>query len=235
MKHAINEAFFDEWTEISAYVLGYWWADGNLYIKHRPSGARRYARFSIVSIDKDHLQSIGQLMGWGGTVRPKMGQDGRIIYVIDISNNKIADRLLDLGVREHKSSAPNFPVVPAKYLSHFIRGLYDGDGGICYKHFKSRHDKELQNLTTYFSAGNEEFLQTLVSTLRRECGTGNKHVVQNSKNGWKIHFGQYDSMLLCEWMYKNATFAMQRKKKIWDDADKEKLLNSKKYFGSNKV
>jgi hypothetical protein len=41
-------------------------------------------------------------------------------------------------------------------------------------------------------------------------------------------------MLLCEWMYKDATIFMERKKKIWDDFDKEKLRNSIKYF-SNKV
>jgi hypothetical protein len=41
-------------------------------------------------------------------------------------------------------------------------------------------------------------------------------------------------MLLCEWMYKDASIFMKRKKIIWDNFDKNKLINSRKYF-SNKV
>jgi hypothetical protein len=41
-----------------------------------------------------------------------------------------------------------------------------------------------------------------------------------------FRFQQYDSMLLCEWMYENSTLYMKRKKDIWDQADKVKLRNS---------
>jgi len=41
-------------------------------------------------------------------------------------------------------------------------------------------------------------------------------------------------MLLCEWIYKDATIFMERKKAIWDSCDKERLARSKKWF-SNKV
>jgi len=56
----------------------------------------------------------------------------------------------------------------------------------------------------------------------------------HSKGIRVIRFNQYDSMLLCDWMYEDATFYMKRKKDIWDGMDKERLKNSKKYF-SNKV
>jgi len=52
--------------------------------------------------------------------------------------------------------------------------------------------------------------------------------------GRRLIFNQYDSMLLCEWIYKDATIFMERKKAIWDSCDKERLARSKKWF-SNKV
>ena len=67
--------------------------------------------------------------------------------------------------------------------------------------------------------------------------TGNKQIIMQGNSigsASKLTYGQYDTMLLCEWMYKDATIFMERKKKIWDDFDKDKLKNSVKYF-SNKV
>jgi len=51
--------FFRVWTPEMAYVLGYWWADGFMYIK--PNTGAHEVR--IASNDVDHLVKMAQVVG----------------------------------------------------------------------------------------------------------------------------------------------------------------------------
>ncbi len=51
--------FFKTWSPEMAYVLGYWWADGYMYIK--PSTTAHEIEFA--SIDREHLEHIALVIG----------------------------------------------------------------------------------------------------------------------------------------------------------------------------
>lgn len=228
-KYTLNERFFDKLNEKKAYVLGFWWADGSIEIRlSKKTGNRRYARFVIANKELNHLKLIAKIIGWNGPIR-KTKSKGKICYRLLCSSNKLVDSLIKIGARSRKSFQPNLPVLPSKLLRHFVRGLFDGDGGICYKKYKNRHKKYTSELTTYFSAGNCTFLKNLIKILHEECGLRIKEPAHTSPNGWKIHFAQYDSYLLCNWIYKKCTIFMPRKKRIWEGADKVRLKRSLKF------
>jgi len=230
MKYGINERFFDKWNEASAYVFGFWWADGNLYIKHRKSRSRKYAKIEFSSKDLEHLEMIANIMKWKGVIKNNNG-----CWNIQFSNNYIANRIMVLGGIQQKSFKFSYPKIPDRWFRHFVRGFFDGDGSIYYKNYENRHGKITTELNTTFNAGSKtgNFLNKFKFHLRKFIPVGNKKIV--GQNTRKLTFGQYDSYLLCTWMYKSSPrFFLKRKKDIWDEADKEKLKKSVKFF-SNKV
>jgi len=232
--------FFDKWTEQSAYILGFWYADGCIMINKykKRDCCYAYKKFSICNTDKQILYDISKIIGVTPYTEPK--EDGRkLIYRISVNSNKFFDFCYALVGTVDKTNSIHFPNIPHDYLRHFIRGYFDGDGSIYLKTYKSRHGKRIVNLSSSFSASKESWvmLDELKQLLMNIILTGNKKVTQQtykSGSSSRLIFNQYDTMLLCEWMYKDATIFMKRKKKIWDDFDKDKLRDSQKYF-SNKV
>lgn len=230
----INHTLFDQWSEQSAYIFGFWLADGNISLNKSPHGNTFTKRFSIYNTDLQVLSDIGKVIGLKPLSKKRRGTH-QILYYIQANSWKLFDFCYSFTNTTNKSgNTLNLPEVPKESFHHFVRGFFDGDGSIHWKTYKTRHGKEIMSLQTAFSSGNAtgSFLEQLRDRLMAFIPVGNKKVASGTSR--KLSFNQYDSMLLCEWMYKDATIFMKRKKKIWDDADKEKLLNSKKYF-SNKV
>jgi len=115
-----NDNFFDEWNDKMAYVLGFIYADGNI------SGDFRH--FSISQKDPEILYKIRGLME--GNFRIYERKRERISYYLQLSNRRIIDCLVKLGVLPNKSTRIQFPSIPDEYIRHFVRGLWDGDGSI---------------------------------------------------------------------------------------------------------
>lgn len=233
--------FFDKWTEQMAYVLGFWYADGcitvNKYTKNNHNCANK--RFVINNTDKQIMYDISKIIKIVPSIRPPRNERQKTQYVINVNSNKFFDFCYLLIGTTDKTHSIHLPEVPSKYLHHFIRGFFDGDGSIFLKKYNSRHGNPITNLSSSFTASGESWfaLDELKKLLMKTIFTGNKKIsLSKHKLGRnsKLTFGQYDTMLLCEWMYKDATIFMKRKKKIWDDFDKDKLRDSIKYF-SNKV
>jgi len=231
----VNEKFFDQWNEASAYVFGFWWADGSIYIRHRKNGKRSHARISFSGKDVDHLEMIIDLMKLKKKIQiissnPKSYGRGSSYGFVRFGSNHMVNKLISFGGTRKKSFKYSYPKIPNKYFHHFVRGYFDGDGSIYYKHYNNRHGRRISALGTSFTAGNDtgNFLEDFKQKLREFIPVGNKKIANGKAQ--KLIFNQYDSMLLCEWMYKDATIFMKRKKKIWDETDKEKLKNSRKFF-----
>jgi hypothetical protein len=226
-----NHNLFDDWNEQSAYVLGFWVADGGIsLIKHR---RKLYKCFRIFNTDTQITKSLSKILGQHYTTSRRHANH-KPEHQICIYSDKLFDFCYNITNNTNKSHAAfGLPAVPIHLFHHFVRGFFDGDGSIYYKHYKNRHNKITTALGTSFTGGCEtSHIDQLQQWLRRNVGLGNKKI--SGRLHKKLNYNQYDSMLLCEFMYKNATIFMKRKKDIWDSADKTKLLHSMKYF-SNKV
>lgn len=119
-------SFFRSWSPEMAYVLGYWWADGCMYIK--PSTTAHEVKFA--SKDREHLALIAAVIGQSHhTRRVAKGSD---CYDMTFCSKEMYHDLLAVGGTPRKSRTTTMPVVPPVLLVHFLRGYVDGDGTLAW-------------------------------------------------------------------------------------------------------
>ena len=156
----INESFFDpsNWSPGMAWVLGLLFADGNLK-KNKPE-------FRLNQRNQEGLQKVLNLMRSSHTIaaKEKKSYKGMIsgkIYSFSIYNKKLYNDLLNLGLTPAKSTERKFPDVPPKYMNHFIRGLYDGDGSFHINRFDGAIISQYRN-------GSLDFITAVTNILQKE-------------------------------------------------------------------
>lgn len=122
----VDENFFAEPNSQMAYVLGLIITDGCLYENHYGS-----ERISIKSIDKDMLDMVKTMMKSEYSIY-NCGKTsaGNNCWRIEIANQKIVDDVKKWGITPRKTFTTQFPPLPKKYHADFVRGVFDGDGGV---------------------------------------------------------------------------------------------------------
>lgn len=129
-KHHIDPEFFDSInTEEKAYVLGFILADGHIS-KHNT------LMFGLKSDDVDVLYKIKSAMG--STHNITLSKNGNAA-LLSIRCAHIGKRLNELGVYHDKTFSLKIldvvSQIPQELERHFIRGLFDGDGGLGIYHY----------------------------------------------------------------------------------------------------
>ena len=80
------------------------------------------------------------------------------LYQFSISNEKLYDDVVNLGLTPNKSLTMQFPNIPNEFVRHFIRGCWDGDGSVYI-------DKPSQKIYASFVSGSRDFLEAMVGNL----------------------------------------------------------------------
>lgn len=199
-KHTVNESFFNEWNEDSAYILGYIFADGN--VAWNPS--KGYQSLTITASEKDriHLVRIRKLLL---STKPLLYAEKTKSNRLIVNNKKICLRLMELGVIPRKSLIVKFPDIPTDYLRHFIRGIIDGDGNVRYVERKRSPYFEIT-----VSSGSPEFLKKMVEKIRENLGVVSR-IRKISNNTFIVQYSCSRGKGLADWIYKDAHLFLQRK------------------------
>lgn len=141
--HAINEN--------SAYWLGFLCADGTVLKNNE-------IRISLNVNDIKHIEKFKNFLKSNNTISTGIyGKEERAYF--SIRDNQLAKDLSYRGCINNKTYRLKFPntlQVPEKYLSHFVRGYFDGDGSINYS-----LDKKYPSYRKYRIGfvGTEDFLK----------------------------------------------------------------------------
>ena len=163
---------FSEINDISAYILGFIFADGNLsiYLDEKSNKMRRY--LTISSSDEDLSREIHKLItpnkklyiylskGTGLCKNSKI----KIGYNIKTCQEDIINSIIELGVSPRKSNSMTFPNLDKKFIGSFIRGYFDGDGTVGFMNIKSGN-KIHNYLKIKFTSGSILFLEELAFIL----------------------------------------------------------------------
>ncbi|MDP3697210.1 MAG: LAGLIDADG family homing endonuclease [Candidatus Taylorbacteria bacterium] len=211
----VNQDFFKKWLSKMAYVLGFFTADGNMIRNKR--GAH-FIDFYIT--DRDILEKIKKLLGSNHKIsirdRRKVNPNYKIGYRLQIGSKMMFNDLINLGLMPNKSKVVRMPSVPSKYVSHFVRGYFDGDGHVSASEYQKKDRKNKSRIIiTGFTSGSKIFLEGLRKVLKDYAVT--KGGTFFYTQGYRLCFSIQDSLKLYNFMYKDSgTLYLDRKKVIFE-------------------
>lgn len=132
----IRHTFFENiQTEIQAYLLGFYAADGNI------NELRKTLRVHLQKQDSDIVYLFKDFISPDARTFTKpehktTGRNGKEItahesFGVDITSSQICQSLVELGFGYKKSNEElHIPNIDESLIRHFIRGYFDGDGCI---------------------------------------------------------------------------------------------------------
>jgi predicted DNA-binding protein YlxM (UPF0122 family) len=197
--YKINENFFHHWSKEMAYVLGLLLTDGNIGTDN--------AQVSIGMKEGYLLENIKKILKSEHPVKYSKSKD---IYFFGFCRKKMSDRLFELGITPNKSMKVNFPDVPDQFLSHFIRGVFDGDGSV----FFDPRRKEYP-LRVSFTSGSRAFITTLERKLHLHAGLSKRTIYKRlqKRMSYYIRYCHKDSLKFFDYIYEGADESMRLERK----------------------
>lgn len=204
MKLNIDRNFFKKWSKDMAYILGLIATDGCLI--ERKDG---FHCLDITNNEIDLLYKIKSIMKSEHKIcRKKRGAR------FQVRNAILYDDLLKLGITPRKSKTLKFPEIPPRYMSDFIRGCFDGDGGVTI--WREPRWKHTWQVRTTFASGCKNFLKELHDILI-SYGILKRGKIWYSGRAYELHFGIKDFLKFYSFIYsKNNRLYIKRKKEDFE-------------------
>ena len=202
-----NEYYFSKIdTEEKAYWLGFLYADGCVHSNNN--------EISINITDKEHIEkfkiAIGAVNHKITETNDKRFPNAKTLYQFTIKDEQLHKDLIQWGCVPQKSLLLNkIPNIPRDFISHFIRGYFDGDGSIALT-----KDNRNNNLMYRINiVGTKNFVENLL----KEIGFGYITKEKRCKEIYYYNCGaKRDFEKLYNFLYKDATLYMERKKEKFD-------------------
>ena len=212
----LDEHYFENIdNEEKAYFLGLIVSDGCIYSQNIRSSM---VTITLQGCDKYILERFVKCIKSNKNIT----SDGRGCSEIQILSDIMVNDLRKYGLFENKSLHTIFPKnLPKDLYCHFIRGLIDGDGSISFYNRQNRccHVKAIR-----FCQGNKKFVEDFIKFLHDNIGTKMINVYQEKENLWSCAYrANSDMILLINYLYKDATIYLTRKKEKCDLIYKEFL------------
>lgn len=196
-------------TESKAYFLGLMFSDGTV------SRNKNYSVISLQEEDVDILEKFKEYTKFTGDllyiVREKPRKN---MYRITFGSRIFSSHLIRNGCFYKKSLILKFPShIPRHLIRHFIRGYFDGDGclGVYNKNIKMSFISSKD-----FIFGLKSFFESWGFNI------GSIGIKNNAKNTYCLQFGGNKSCKkILDFMYKDATICLNRKKEKMETILKE--------------
>lgn len=192
----VNQSFFETWSEEMAYVLGFIVADGAVFTN--PRGSQYLAFYST---DREIIEKIRTAMNSNHRIGARPRPIGhKTLFVLQLGSKKFVAQLRKFGIIQNKSLVIRIPKsIPEKYLGHFVRGYFDGDGCIYFRKHKSKDRKNPRwVLSTRFSSGSKELLEDLKERLSQYVKSGG---IYRKGTSWDLYYTHRDSRRLFMLLY----------------------------------
>lgn len=183
--------FQDINTSEKAYWLGMLLSDGNVYKTQMTLKLQRRDRYLLerfkLSLSSEH------------PIHDDISAEGHEFSSFFIGSKKLSQQLKSLGVIPNKTFNVKFPKLEKQFISHFIRGYFDGDG--CMYNNKRHH------IWSIYSAS-KSFVKDLFTILKKET---NLHF--NKYNETTISLSRKNDLIELEkYLYSEATIFLPRKR-----------------------
>ena len=221
INYSCNENFFDELNEKSLYWLGFLATDGCV-AKHNYTYE---IRLKLSKKDIDHLILFKNNLDSESPIHEQIlkknaGTNGFIkneyySCEIIISSKKIFYRLSEFNIVPQKTHIYIFPeqIKNHKDIKHFIRGCLDGDG------WWRKHKNNGKEYTTEIRVGmcgTPKFVKDMFNIIKEKCdiNSGSYYIRKSGKTADFEFCSKQDVAKIADYLYKDATVFLQRKKDI---------------------
>lgn len=206
-----NKQYFENINcEEKSYWLGMIMSDGYLIERDSAIGLQL------------HIKDIDVLERFSATfdvpLKIYSGDRGRCI----IYSKTIFNTLTKMGIHPKKSLkdvVDIFNHIPQPLISHFVRGWFDGDGSVgLYKNKEHKLGNKAYVYDDYqFSiTGTYNAMTRLSDIIKNNSKIQSVAKIYKCKSVFAVRFGGPQVAKIGEWLYKNASIFMMRKKIIFD-------------------
>lgn len=211
-KYKIDESFFDEIdTPNKAYIMGLLHSDGSNNIdKSTISISLQEEDKNILEQIRSEIKSEKPLEFLDYSNKHDFGYTYKNQYRLIMFSKHMCKELNDKGITPNKSLTIGFPHwLDGKLISHYIRGVYDGDGSI-YRAY--RNDNNLPITVTITAT--ESFCKNLKDICKEELDISAGIYDASCHNGVTKVFtlsGRNIAKEFLDWIYQDANLFLQRK------------------------
>lgn len=209
-RYNVNHNYFDIIdTEEKAYWLGFLYADG--YIRERKSGNSLEMKLSIK--DKHHLELFREsinsnhiIVDGFNKVKYKGGISSSHMSTLAIYSIRLVESIKSQGFHSRKTFTIEKPNINNDLINHFIRGYFDGDGSFTFVENKRN--------TSGFVCVSPKFRNFLMTTIIKNTNIKKFYIDEN--RGYIMIQNKLDNNEFYNYIYKNATIYLKRKKEIYE-------------------
>lgn len=204
----IRKNFFENIdSEEKAYLLGLYFTDGNINKNNRT------IRIQLQASDLEIIKRIKDIF----QVNNKIDHDKRPnkeCYGLSFNCEKMVQDLSKYGIiprKTYETSHLPLEYIPEDLKIHFLRGLFDGDGGLS---ISADYSKDISfDLTSYHYSICEEYQREIDKLINKDLH--NKISIIDSVDsshrcrvGWR---GKQQVLKILDILYQNATIYLKRK------------------------
>lgn len=208
-----NDSFFKHWSPEIAYTLGLIAADGCVVQTGRETG---YWKVGLKSDDQHILESIRGFVGYDGPFHHRKAEgNNKAQTILQVSSAEMFNDLRAFGFTQHKSSELRWRDIPEPYLSHFVRGYFDGDGSVYLQQANNPRFKIIgANLV-----GTEHFIRGLHDAWVTTCGRQVGHVATLPTWSTLFFSGTDSTLAFLDWIYTDSApeTRLARKYAVYQD------------------
>lgn len=199
-QYLINHKYFAKIdSPEKAYWLGIMWSDGCV----RKSHGSYHISLEVASKDSELVYQFAKALNTTRPIYRRTSGPNRTSVKLQFASRIMFDDLCQHGVIPRKTYAQLLPDVDEKLISHFVRGLFDGDGCITGK--------------TVQICGSFALCNWLLETTRGLLGVnGGVHKYLPVWWRWGIT-GKPQAAKFADWIYQDADFYLTRKRQRFDN------------------
>lgn len=222
-KYKYNVDYFKKIdTPEKAYWLGFLYADGCIvrYYKKDTQEIRSMSlEITLQEQDITHLEKFRDALQSNVPIRLKTVKSKYKACRITINSTLLCKDLINLGCVPKKSLILKYPdesILSKQFNSHFIRGYFDGDGGVYYNetncYNKNRDKYYLQYHYSCYFTGNEMMLNSIKNILEQNEIKVSDIYLDNRSSAKDIYiYGKDNIKNFKNYIYKDETINLSRK------------------------
>ena len=200
-KYNVDFDYFKNWSVEMAYLLGFICADGHI------ASSRNSLLIQLHKKDKYILENFMKFMKFEGKL---YDYSSKTTCTLHISSKKITQDLMNFGLTRHKSQELKWiEQTPDQYVSHFVRGYFDGDGhvGLAQAHNPNNKKLIIKLVSTL------PFIERLKIEFQKHYGSECGSIVDNNTYYELVYTGSNHTKSFLDWIYKDSTEETRLKRK----------------------